>query len=354
METTGDTTTIAKTLIHSLSKEELAGLFIEFSEPKYRADQLWSWLYVKRALDWTVMTNLPATLKEKLARKLCLKSATAIRTEGETAGTRKILVGLQDGEQVEEVLIPGRDRRTVCVSSQAGCRFHCAFCASGQAGFRRNLEAGEMVGQVVLGANTYNDRPTNVVFMGIGEPFDNYDSVLKAVRIINDKDGLGIGARKITISTCGVIPGLERLAEEGIQVELSVSLHAPDDELRSKLMPVNSKYPLAQLMKACRKYFEKTGRIITFEYTLIKGLNDSASHARSLVRLMSGLPSRVNLIPLSPVEEFAGQASSPEKAEVFMEILGRAGINVTLRMSKGSSMKAACGQLRYRKKDNVT
>jgi len=340
-----------KSLIHSVNREELAVLFAGMNVPRYRVDQVWSWLYVKRAAAWATMTNLPAALKEQLAGAFCLDAAVAARIEGEAGRTRKILVGLQDGEQVEEVLIPGgNDRKTVCISSQAGCRFHCAFCASGQAGFRRNLEAGEMVGQVVLAANTYNDRPTNVVFMGIGEPFDNYDAVLKAIRIINDKDGLGIGARKITISTCGVVPGIEKLAEEGIQVELSVSLHAPDDELRSELMPVNRKYPLAQLIETCRKYFEKTGRIITFEYTLIRGMNDLAAHARKLVTLLSGLPSRVNLIPLSPVEEFTGHASSRDKADVFMEILGRAGINATFRESKGSSLKAACGQLRYGKR----
>jgi len=340
--------TVTKSLIHSLSREELAAVFVEMDEPKYRADQLWSWLYVKKAFVWSMMSNLPVTLKNKLSARFNLDSVKSEQTEGESGGTRKLLVGLQDGEQVEEVLIPGGDRKTVCVSSQAGCRFHCAFCASGQAGFMRNLEAGEMVGQVILAANVYNDRPSNVVFMGIGEPFDNYDAVLKAVRIINDKDGLGVGARKITISTCGVIPGIERLAEEGIQVELSVSLHAADDELRSKLMPVNGKYPLTGLIEACRKYFDKTGRIITFEYTMIRSLNDSAAHARNLVKLISGLPARVNLIPLSPVDEFEGQASPPDKAEVFMEILGRAGINTTLRMSKGSSLRAACGQLRFR------
>jgi len=341
-------------MIHGLSREELAVLLAGMNVPRYRVDQIWSWLYVKRAAEWTAMTNLPAELREQLAGAFCLDSALAAGIEGEAGRTRKILVGLNDGEQVEEVLIPGgNDRKTVCISSQAGCRFHCAFCASGQAGFRRNLEAGEMVGQVILAAKAYNDRPSNVVFMGIGEPFDNYDAVLKAVRIINDKDGLGIGARKITISTCGVIPGIEKLAGEGLQVELSVSLHASADELRSKLMPVNRKYPLAQLIETCRKYFDKTGRIITFEYTLIRGLNDSASHARALVTLFSGLPSRVNLIPLSPVEEFTGQASSREKAEVFMEILGRAGINVTFRESKGSSLKAACGQLRYGRKTSA-
>jgi 23S rRNA (adenine2503-C2)-methyltransferase len=336
-----------KPLVHGMNRDELTALFAELNEPKYRADQLWTWLYVKRVADWPVMTNLSAALREQLAEKTCLSSAVAVKTEGETAGTRKILVKLQDGEQVEEVLIPGGKRRTVCVSSQAGCRFNCAFCASGKAGFRRNLEAGEIVGQVLLAAAGYGDRPTHVVFMGIGEPMDNYDAVLKSVRIINDQDGLGIGARKITISTCGIIPGIERLAGEELQVELSVSLHAPDNELRSRLMPVNAKYPLEQLLKTCKKYFEKTGRIITFEYTLIQATNDSASHAKALAKLISGLPARVNLIPLSQVEEFAGTPSSSDKAQAFMDILGRAKINVTLRASKGSSLKAACGQLRY-------
>ena len=337
-------------LIHGLNREELVELFVGLNEPKYRVAQLWAWLYVKKAADWDAMTNLSAALREKLSAQLSLASAVAVRMEGDPSGTRKILVGLQDGEQVEEVLIPSGDRKTVCVSSQAGCKFHCAFCASGQAGFRRNLEAGEMVGQVLLAAGAYGDRPTNVVFMGIGEPFDNYDAVLKAVRIINDKDGIGIGARKITISTCGVVPGIERLSEEGIQVELSVSLHAPDDALRSRLMPVNERYPLEQLMTACRTYVEKTGRIITFEYTLVNGLNDSEGQARILARLLTGLPSRVNLIPLSPVDEFEGEASPAERGQAFMDVLQGTGINVTLRMSKGSSLRAACGQLRYAKR----
>lgn len=347
---TTDTTLATKTLLHGLSRDELVALFAEMKEPRYRADQLWAWVYVKKASGWAAMTNLPSALREKLAARVSLESVVAVRTEGEATGTRKILVGLQDGEQIEEVLIPGGDRKTVCISSQAGCKFHCAFCASGQAGFRRHLVAGEMVGQVLLAAAAYGERPSNVVFMGIGEPFDNYDAVLKTVRIINDKDGLGIGARKITLSTCGVIPGIERLAEEGIQVELSISLHAPESELRSTLMPVNRSYPLHELIIACKKYFEKTGRLITFEYTLIKGVNDSVIQARSLVKLVSGLPSRVNLIPLSPVDEFTGQASPPDRARAFMEVIAQAGINVTLRMSKGSALRAACGQLRFGKR----
>ena len=334
-------------LLHGLSPEEMTEFCRELGEPAYRAGQIWKWLYVQRVAEWDGMTNLPAGLRAKLAERASLDAAMPVETVGQPAGTRKILVGLRDGERVEEVLIPAQDRRTVCVSSQVGCKFSCAFCASGQAGFRRNLEAGEMTGQVVLAAREYADRPSHVVFMGIGEPLDNYDAVLKAVRILNDKDGLEIGARRITISTCGVIPGIQRLAGEGLQIELSVSLHAPDSALRSALMPVNRRYPLPELMEACRAYTLATKRIVTFEYTLIRGVNDTRGHAEALAALLAPLQARVNLIPLSPVEEYAGEPSNSHTALSFMRILGDARINATLRVSKGSSVRAACGQLRH-------
>jgi 23S rRNA (adenine2503-C2)-methyltransferase len=228
-----------------------------------------------------------------------------------------------------------------------GCRFNCAFCASGKAGFIRNLEAGEIIEQVIAAARIMNGKPSNIVFMGIGEPFDNYDNVIRAANILNDADGLKIGARKITVSTSGVIPGIRRFATENKQFELSVSLHAPDNEVRSQIMPINKKYPLSELMKACREYTSATNRIITFEYTLIGSLNDTPQHARELVALLRRLPSRVNLIPLSPVDGFAARPSSPEATRSFMDILQQARINVTLRDSKGSSISAACGQLRF-------
>jgi len=325
----------------------MADVCQQLGQPAYRASQLWNWLYVAQCTDWSEMKNLPAALRADMGARFALPSAVPIHTEGPAAATRKILVQLHDGEAIEEVLIPAAERRTVCVSSQAGCRYRCAFCASGQAGFRRQLEAGEMVGQVLVAARAYGERPTHVVFMGIGEPFDNYDNVLKAIRIINDPDGLGIGARRITVSTCGLIPGIQRLARESLQIELSVSLHAPTDDLRAQLMPVNRKFPLKNLLAACKAYSAATGRIITFEYTLIHGVNDTPGHARELTRLLSSLPCRVNLIPLSQVEEFRGEPSSPETARMFIDVLDKAGINATLRASKGGSLKAACGQLRY-------
>lgn len=318
----------------------------ELGVPRYRAAQLWSWLYLRRAASWSDMKNVPVQLRARLESLFCLEPVSVLRTEGSPGDTQKLLLGLRDGERIEEVLIPARDRQTVCVSSQVGCRFRCAFCASGQSGFRRNLETGEMTAQVLQAAGSFGSRPTHVVFMGIGEPFDNYDAVIKAARILNDAEGLAIGARRITISTCGIIPGIQRLAGEGLQFELSVSLHAPSDKLRSTLMPANRQYPLPALMDACRAYSGKTKRIITFEYALIKGVNDSDSCARDLARLLAPLLSRVNLIPLSPVEEFEGLPSPPETADLFIRTLKAAGINATLRASRGSSLKAACGQLR--------
>lgn len=338
-----------KTLIHGLSASEFASALAVLGEPAFRAKQIWKWLYVQRVAEWAEMRNVPAALREKLAGSYSLEPVRRLEVDGEAQGTRKILVGLRDGECVEEVLIPAGDRMTVCVSSQVGCRFACAFCASGKGGFVRNLEAGEMVGQVLLACREHGDRPSNIVFMGMGEPFDNYEAVLKAIRILNDQGGLLIGARHITISTSGVIPGIERLAGEGIQVELSVSLHAPDNELRDQLMPVNRRYPLKDLLDACQRYVAGTRRIITFEYTLISGVNDSRRQAETLARLLKPLSARVNLIPLSPVEGYHGDAPAPQVADMFIKVLEQAGVNVTLRASKGGEIEAACGQLRRRR-----
>lgn len=334
--------------IHGLLPGELAAVCAEWGEPAFRARQVWKWLYVQRVDAWDKMRNVPAALRDAFANRFDLETVHSAAIEGESTGTRKILVRLRDGECVEEVLIPSGDRRTVCVSSQVGCRFGCAFCASGKGGFVRHLTPGEMVGEVLLAYGEYGERPTNIVFMGMGEPFDNYDAVLKAVRILNDPEGLAIGARHITISTSGVIPGIERLAAEGLQIELSVSLHAPDNALRDTLMPVNRKYPLAALLDACARYAGVTKRLVTFEYTLIAGVNDSPRQAAALAALLRPLSARVNLIPLSAVEGYAGKAPGPETERMFIDTLARAGINATLRVSKGGRIEAACGQLRRR------
>lgn len=294
------------------------------------------------------MTNLSSDLRNDLSSRFSLMTTTPASTTGETDGTMKLLVTLQDGEQVEEVLIPSVSpgHRAVCVSSQVGCKYRCSFCASGQSGLTRNLTTGEMIEQVLLAANTFQAMPTHVVFMGIGEPMDNYDAVLRAARIMNDGEGMAIGARRITISTSGVIPGIERLADEGIQLELSVSLHAPNNDLRDELMPINKKYSLQSLIAACEQYTNKTNRIITLEYCMINGVNDSPGHAEELVSLLSGFKCRVNLIPLNPVPEYDETPSTPAAIDSFAQLITRAGINVTVRTSRGSAVDAACGQLR--------
>jgi 23S rRNA (adenine2503-C2)-methyltransferase len=339
---------LKQALIYNLNREEITRFCADHGQPPYRARQIWQWLYQQRVQGWVEMKNLPATFRDELAQTFAIVPLTVVRRQNESGAgsTAKVLARLRDGECIELVFIPAKGKTTLCMSSQVGCKYKCAFCASGMAGFKRNLETGEIVGQVVLAARELGGAPSHVVFMGIGEPFDNYEPVLKAVRIINDPEGLSIGARKITISTCGIIPGIERLAGEGLQVELSVSLHAPDDARRTKLMPVNKVYPLAALLAVCRKYAEETGRIITFEYTLIKGVNDSMEQARQLTRLMEKIHARVNLLMLSTVSEFDGCAPSLETAKMFINILEKAHINATLRVSKGGHINAACGQLR--------
>ena len=338
-----------KPSIHGLLPAEVEAFCRGRGYPAFRAKQIWGWLYDKRVASAEDMRNLPAPVRAALAEAFDGFAVQKIKTVGQAGQTQKLLLEMRDGELIEEVLIPARNRRTVCISSQVGCKFACAFCASGQCGFRRNLSAGEMVGQVLLACDETGGRPTNLVYMGVGEPLDNYDEVLKSIRILNHPDGLQIGARKITVSTSGVIPGIERLAGEGLQIELSVSLHAPENELRSRLMPVNRRWPLEDLLRACADYTEATRRIITFEYTLIKGVNDLPEQARRLARLLEKFPCRVNLIPLSEVRGFSGERSSPEAMKLFFTALEKAGINVTLRDSKGSSLKAACGQLRARR-----
>lgn len=337
-----------KTALQGLFPEELQTLCKDAGEAAFRGTQLWQWLQVRGATHWTQMGNLPRTLKEKIAESFTPEPVKILKESGEVSGTRKWLVGLDDDESVETVLIPARDRHTVCVSTQVGCKMGCGFCASAKCGFVRGLSAGEIVGQVQLVAAALGTRPDNVVYMGMGEPFDNYDEVLKSVRILNHSEGLNIGARRITLSTCGVIPGIRRLAGEGIQVELSVSLHAANSDLRRRLMPIENKYAMDELLKACADYTAQTKRHITFEYTLVKGLNDSRSEAEELAVHLRRFPCRVNLIPLSPVEEFAGETPARETMESFLRVLDRNGIEGTLRESKGKGVNAACGQLRRR------
>ncbi len=335
-----------KPLIYNLDLPELEAICAELEQPRFRAGQIWRWLYVQRVTEWGAMRNIPGSLSTALADRFSLPAPEPLEIEGREDETRKLLISLADGECVETVMIPAVDCRTLCLSSQVGCRFHCTFCASGQDGFQRQLTSGEIVQQVILASRLWGDRPTHVVYMGVGEPFDNYEAVFKSVRTLNNADGLRIGARRITISTCGVVSGIERLAEESIQVELSVSLHASNGAVRTTLMPVNKTWPMDTLLDTCRAYTSRTRRIITFEYTLIRGVNDSEAHARELAARLKRLPCRVNLIPLSDVPEYAGKPSLPAAADLFIRTLAAHHINATLRASKGSRLRAACGQLR--------
>lgn len=335
-----------KKLAWGMLFSEWEEIFRDLRQPAFRVRQVWEWLYLRKVHSFAEMTNLPAALRSQLEERVDLASWKTDDFVEAGDGVRKLLLECRDGEKIESVIIPARDRSTVCVSTQAGCGFGCIFCATGKCGFVRNLEAGEIVGQFMAALEAAPMRLTNVVFMGMGEPFANYDNVLKAIRILNDANGLAIGARRLTLSTCGVVPGIKRLSEEGLQVELSVSLHAPNDELRNELMPVNKSWPLSELMEACREYTEKTGRIITFEYTLVEGVNDSLAHAAELIDIVRPVRGRVNLIPLSPVEHYSGTTPSPEACAKFARKLERAGVNVTLRRSKGSGVAAACGQLK--------
>jgi len=345
-EKTSSDTRSAPRLILDLDSGEVAEVCRAAGAPSFRASQVWQWLHVSRVAEWDRMCNIPKEFRARLAGEFLLRSARVEKNQGGESKTRKFLLRLADGNAIELVIIPAARRNTVCVSSQVGCAYRCAFCASGQNGLERNLSCGEIVEEIMVAMDALAGRPDNVVFMGVGEPLDNYDEVLKAIRILNDESGLNIGARRITISTCGIVPGIERLAGEELQVELSVSLHAPDDGLRSRLMPVNKKYPLAKLIQACGSYGRKTGRIVTFEYTLIGGMNDSSEHARALANLLKPLMCRVNLIPLSPVAGFKNTPPAAEACMRFMDVLNRAGINTTMRRSKGGEIDAACGQLR--------
>ncbi|MBI4352722.1 MAG: 23S rRNA (adenine(2503)-C(2))-methyltransferase RlmN [Candidatus Omnitrophica bacterium] len=326
----------------------LAARFAGLGFPAYRARQVLRWVYERGVYDFDKMTDLPLEMRRKLKTLFSVSLPVVAGSQRSREDKSvKALLKLQDGEFVETVYIPVKGRETVCVSSQAGCKFHCAFCASGQGGFFRNLTAGEIVSQV-LAARDFSPQKkvSHVVFMGIGEPFDNYNEVLKAVRLLNSPETLGIGARKITVSTCGIVPKIKAFAGEGLQVELSVSLHGATDAVRGAVMPVDRAYPVGVLIKACREYARKTNRAVTFEYILIQGVNASERDAKKLAGLLRGMLCKVNLIPYNPIEEFPHAAPSYREVVLFQKILQGAGVQTTVRFSKGRDIQAACGQLR--------
>ncbi|MCF6157102.1 MAG: 23S rRNA (adenine(2503)-C(2))-methyltransferase RlmN [wastewater metagenome] len=329
---------------------ELEEFCISIGEPAYRAEQILSWIYDKGVAAFDQMSNLPGDLKRKLEEK-CQIFQTKIGTLIKTGdGTEKFLICLSDGNEIECVLLREDKRVTACVSTQVGCAMACRFCASGKRGLERNLTTGEIIEQVLHCKKHLlpNERLTNIVFMGIGEPLTNYDNVIRAVKIMNAEWGLGIGARHITISTVGTLNGIQRLAREGLQLNLAISLHAADDITRSRIIPSNKQTGIQHILREAQKYFSITKRDISFEYTLIDGVNASKQDAESLARLLRNIQCNINLLPLNPIEEFNFKPPYRETVNTFCRILKKHGLTVTVRKKKGDTINAACGQLRLR------
>lgn len=358
--------------IKSQTREQLAVKFADWGQPDYRVDQLLQWLYTKRVAKWEEMTNLSKPLREHLAAEFALHTHELVRKQGARDTTQKFLWRLHDHALVESVLIPANpalygeqsDRHTLCVSTQVGCAYGCKFCASGLDGWKRNLEPYEIVEQVTAIERWHDAQPeeleridgtrksdraiNNLVIMGMGEPLANYDNLLKALRILNAPWGAGIGARKITISTSGLAPRIRQLAGEPLQFRLAISLHGATDDVRSRIMPVNRKHPIAELAEACAYYQEKKGRMITFEYILIAGINDGLDQVRPLAALARRLNAKVNLIPYNKVDGLKWERPDERSQENFLGALEHQGVIATLRREKGGDIDAACGQLRLK------
>jgi len=358
--------------ILELSKSNLLASLEALGQPKYRAEQVWRAIYKEGRTSFSEMTNLSKDLRGILAQNYSIgNAATVISKKSADCSTDKILFKLPDGELIETVLMRyepdghRRGRKTVCVSTQAGCALGCTFCATGQQGFRRNLTTGEITEQVLTmgrlalaedkeeiqaGTRSRGELQgiTNVVFMGMGEPLANYENMMESIRVLNDPKGIGIGARHITVSTVGLVPGIEKLAKENIQINLAVSLHAPDNETRSETMPVNNRYPIEELIEACKYFVTKTNRRIFIEYVLLKGQNDTSMHANKLGRILKDLLCHVNLIPVNPTDEGPYHRTSYKEAQRFQSDLKTFNVPSTVRMEKGIDINAGCGQLRDR------
>ncbi|MBP8864116.1 MAG: 23S rRNA (adenine(2503)-C(2))-methyltransferase RlmN [Anaerolineae bacterium] len=323
-----------------------------WGQPAYRARQIWDWLYRQLVTDFDAMTSLPKALREQLAAATTLAAPQVLsRQESLDGETRKDLLALADGEQVEVVLMHYIERRSACLSTQVGCAMGCAFCATGQMGFTRNLSSGEIVAQALHLQRELRARGeslSNIVLMGMGEPLLNYDATLAAIRRLVHPQGFGMGQRRITLSTVGIAPGIRRLAEESLQINLAISLHAATDALRQQLLPVSRKYPLEALFEAVAAYLQATNRRVTFEWVLIHEVNDTVEQAEALAARLSGLLAHVNLIPLNPTEGFEGRPSSPERIAAFTAVLERRHIAHTVRVRRGGDIRAGCGQLRRR------
>lgn len=336
-----------KTDIKSLNKQELSNVLISFNMPAYRTNQIYDWLHNKFADSFDEMTNISKEMRKQLAQCFEIKTVKiAKRLISDIDSTRKYLFELNDGEYIESVLMKYKYGYSICVSTQVGCKMGCKFCASTLNGCVRNLEPSEILSQIYIASKDINQRISHIVLMGMGEPLDNFDNVIKFIELVTNKDGVNISARNITLSTCGVVPKIRLLKEMNLPITLSVSLHAPNDELRSKTMPVNNKWGICELLRACREYTEKTSRRISFEYAMIKGVNDSADCANELADRLRGMLAHVNLIPVNNVEENSFIKSEEKSIKEFADILTKKHIAVTVRRTLGADINASCGQLR--------
>lgn len=333
--------------IKSLYLQELEQEIRTLGDKPFRARQIYQWLHEKLVTDFDQMSNLSKSLRDQLKEHFVLTALQAVDVKvSQIDGTRKYLFRLADGNVIESVWMQYHHGNSVCISSQVGCRMGCRFCASTLDGLERNLTASEMLDQIYRIQNLTGERVSNIVIMGSGEPMDNYDHVVRFVRMISDEHGLNISQRNITISTCGVVPGIRKLTQENLQVTLALSLHAPNDEVRKTLMPVANSFALKDVLAACREYFEKTGRRLTFEYSLVSGVNDNLQEAKALTALLKGMHGHVNLIPVNPIKERDYVQSSQKAIQEFKSYLENHGINATIRREMGRDINGACGQLR--------
>ena len=333
--------------IKSLNYDELADYIVSIGEKKFRAAQLYSWMHEKLACSYDEMTNISDKLKKVLKENTLYTCLEPVRVqESQIDGTKKYLFRLYDGNLIESVFMRYHHGNSVCISSQVGCKMGCRFCASTLNGCVRNLEPSEMLDQIYRIQSLTGERVSNIVIMGSGEPMDNYDNVVKFLGLINSDKGLNISQRNITVSTCGLVPRIKQLAELKLQITLAISLHAPNDELRKTMMPIAYTYSIEQIMDACRYYLLQTARRISFEYSLVKGVNDSPECAKQLIKLVHGMNCHINLIPVNPIKERDYEQSEKNSIHNFKEILEKAGVNVTIRREMGRDIDGACGQLR--------
>ena len=330
-----------------MDEAQLQAYFEQLGEKKFRASQVYQWLHQKLVTDFEQMTNLPESLRKTLKENCRLTALTAERVQvSQIDGTSKYLFKLYDGNLIESVLMKYHHGNSVCISSQVGCRMGCRFCASTQAGRVRNLEAGEICSEIYTAQKDIGERISHIVLMGIGEPLDNFDEVMRFLENISSPEGVNIGMRNISLSTCGLVPKIDQLAEKKLQLTLSISLHAPTNQIRSSMMPVNDAYPVEQLIQTVRRYQETTGRRVSFEYSMVRGVNDSDVCAKQLADLIRGMGAHVNLIPINPVDGSPYSATDAANVRRFQQKLESLGVNATVRRRLGSEISAACGQLR--------